>query len=492
MNKPTMTDEWPIYNSHIHTFTRAHTPKNFIKWVLADGNTGRIDWLRLPLYFFFIFLYFVLLFLLANYVALLSTHLDAINLPVYAFLLLFEAVLVIPALIVAFIVLALIVLLLMQGFVDWLLKIRAQKPSASKPGRLHIMARALRQGQKMVLHPNILVRLLVGLNPASSNDIFERMARFLRIASEPSQAAIFDEIKLQYPPEQTRFVVLPMDMGFMKLGRLPTSIEKQHAELWTLAQKSNGQIIPFYAADPRHPDIVDRVKENLAKDKFQGIKIYPNLGYPPDHPRLLEIYKICIEGNFPVMTHCSPGGIWQYGLARKDRRAYSRPKSYKCILEQKEYRNLKICLAHFGGAEEWAKQLNRELRIQKDKEEENPEEPWVKTIYDMIASGRYPNLYTDISYTAFTPRIPGLYIDLIDYLKVLLSNPLVRKRVLFGSDYYMVEQERVSEKEASVLLRSRLGEDLYKQIAYTNPMEYLSNGFPGKAAPVKKKRLVRP
>ena len=103
----------------------------------------------------------------------------------------------------------------------------------------------------------------------------------------------------------------------------------------------------------------------------------------------------------------------------------------------------------------------------------NQEEAWVRTIYDMIASGRYPNLYTDISYTVFTPKVEGLYVDLVDYLKVLLNNPRVRERVLFGSDYYMVERESLSEKEVSLLLRSRLGEDLYKQIAYTNPRQFL-------------------
>ena len=49
------------------------------------------------------------------------------------------------------------------------------------------------------------------------------------------------------------------------------------------------------------------------------------------------------------------------------------------------------------------------------------EEAWVRTIYEMIASGEYPNLYTDISYTVFTPKVEGLYIDLVDYLKVLLT-----------------------------------------------------------------------
>ena len=109
---------------------------------------------------------------------------------------------------------------------------------------------------------------------------------------------------------------------------------------------------------------------------------------------------------------------------------------------------------------------------------------WVRTIYKMIASGEYPNLYTDISYTVFTPRVAGLYVDLVDYLKVLLNDSRVRKRVLFGSDYYMVERESISEKEASLLLRSRLGEELYKQIAYTNPREFL--GIEPPAAPAAK------
>jgi predicted TIM-barrel fold metal-dependent hydrolase len=56
---------------------------------------------------------------------------------------------------------------------------------------------------------------------------------------------------------------------------------------------------------------------------------------------------------------------------------------------------------------------------------------------------------------------------------VLLSKKEIREHVLFGSDYYMVEQEEITEKEASILLRSRLGEDLYKQIAHTNPKRYL-------------------
>jgi predicted TIM-barrel fold metal-dependent hydrolase len=64
-------------------------------------------------------------------------------------------------------------------------------------------------------------------------------------------------------------------------------------------------------------------------------------------------------------------------------------------------------------------------------------------------------------------------VDYVDYLKVLLANPLIRERVLFGSDYYAVEQEVMTEKEVSITLRSKLGEDLYFQIAHLNPRRYL-------------------
>lgn len=477
-------DEWPIYNCHIHTFTRRHTPKNFIKFVLSDSKLGRINPLKLLLFLILFVAYVAAVFILGNYILLLSARLDGLTLPVYAFLLLFEGLLAIPLVVLAFIVLALVVLLLIQAGVDTLIELRSRWQPEVQSGLLMGVKSLVHKGQEMVAHPNILVDLLVWLNPASSNDIFERIARFLKIAAQPSQEAIFQQIQKQYPmtKTKTKFVVLPMDMTYMKLGTLKESIDCQHLQLLKLAHCYKDQIIPFYAADPRQPDVVEQVRRHVLNGPFQGIKIYPNLGYPPYHEKLMEIYAICVAHDIPVMTHCSPGGIWQYGLSEETRRAYSQPKSYQRIFET--FPTLKLCLAHFGGAEEWARRLNRE--VQKDS---YPEEPWVRTIYDMIADGeeKYPNLYTDISYTAFTPRVKGLYVDLIDYLKVLLAHPRVRTRVLFGSDYYMVEQEKMSEKEASILLRSRLGEDLYQQIAYTNPREYLCRPPQVKAAPRKKR-----
>jgi uncharacterized protein len=482
VNRSTSTSasDWPIYNCHIHTFTKKHTPQYFIKWVLSDGDLGRINWVRFPLYLLVLILYFGLLIVLAEFTVSLSPRSDVLSLLSYSFVVFFQALLVIPIVLLLIVLAVLGVILLLQALIDLLRKMTFVSQSRETDRRLMQLRNQVAQGQRRVMRSELLVDLLVRVNPAS-NDVFERTARFLKIAEQPSQAEVFRQVELQYPKDTTVFVVLPMDMTFMNMGALETPIERQHEELLTLAQTYEGQIVPFYAADPRHEDIVERVRDNLAPNKFRGIKIYPNLGYRPDHPKLMEIYKLCIKGDVPVLTHCTPGGIWRYGLSKEERRANSGPLNYKQILDTKGYQNLKLCLAHFGGAEEWVKNLKGRVR-------EEGEEPWVRTIYEMIASGEYPNLYTDISYTVFTPKVEGLYIDLVDYLKVLLTHPLVRQRVLFGSDYYMVERESISEKEASLLLRSRLGEDLYKQIAYTNPREFLGIDVPVTRTVRKKQR----
>lgn len=311
--------------------------------------------------------------------------------------------------------------------------------------------------------------LLIWLIPGD-NDILEREARFLKTGGTETQAQIFQKIEAQYP-DDTKFIILPMDLKFAGLKEPAEKLKKQHEDLLDLAKAYKGRIFPFYAVDPRRENIVEDVRKNLGKDKFRGIKIYPNLGYYPTDKKLMEIYAICEEGGFPVMTHCSPDGVWKFGFTREDRIKYSRPGNYIEVLTT--FKKLNLCLAHFGGQEEWVRRLEK-------REEKSDNEPWVKTIYDMLDSGKYPNLYTDISYTVFMPKIKGMYIDLIDYLKVLLSNKRVASHVLFGSDFYMSEQEKLSEKEVSIMLRSRLGEELFFQIAHTNPMIYL--GIKKKAA----------
>jgi uncharacterized protein len=58
-------------------------------------------------------------------------------------------------------------------------------------------------------------------------------------------------------------------------------------------------------------------------------------------------------------------------------------------------------------------------------------------------------------------------------LKVLLSDERLRRRVLFGSDFYVVESAELEERHQSVRVRAVLGEELWQALAHDNPRTYL-------------------
>jgi predicted TIM-barrel fold metal-dependent hydrolase len=130
----------------------------------------------------------------------------------------------------------------------------------------------------------------------------------------------------------------------------------------------------------------------------------------------------------------------------------------------KEFPTVNFCLGHFGGAEEWERHETPRT---------GPDASWLTVITDMMRSGEYPNLYTDVSYTLFVEMPAYRPFNYFNFLKVLLSNDATRAHVLFGTDYYMVEREKVSEKEVSIGLRAHVGDEWYFQIAHDNPMKYL-------------------
>lgn len=291
-------------------------------------------------------------------------------------------------------------------------------------------------------------------------DLAERYARLMEVSYKKKQEDIAKLVRKEYP-SSTRFIVLPMDMEHMGAGTTRESLEDQQAELLRLSKKKEFNIIPFCAVDPRHRDVVAKAKQWIEKDGFDGIKIYPNLGYLPTDKALMEVYAMAEANGVPVMAHCSTGGVRYHGKSKAEAAKYGHPQNYVTILET--FKKLRLCLAHFGGIEEWRNYLKGE-----DKDL-NGENNWVWTIYELMDTGKYPNLYTDISYTMWA----GSDSETIRPLKVLLSNDKVREHVLFGSDYYMVEREKRTEREVSMNMRSILGEALFKQLAYTNPKAYL-------------------
>lgn len=332
------------------------------------------------------------------------------------------------------------------------------------------------------------------LIPFTNRDFLERYVNFLKISSNKTQEDVFKVLRGYYPRgnDQTRFIVLPMDMRYMRAGKVPQSMDEQHEDLARLRDRYPDQVIPFVAVDPRSAedpksrDPLETAERYVNEYDFKGIKIYPPLGYYPSDERLYPVYKFAKGKNLPVMSHCSPGGVfkkkvtkdmltghpWRKGKLEKTKPKvftdyYTEPENYRKVLT--DFPELKMCLAHFGGNTQWDKYLYESW----DPGNEKQEKSWLSTILDLMKV--YPNLYTDISSTLFKTE------DYFSLLKVLMQDAHYQKRILFGSDFYMVERDKVRERSMAINIRASLGERLFGQMAEKNPAEYLT-GVPQPAA----------
>jgi len=319
---------------------------------------------------------------------------------------------------------------------------------------------------------NLIAKLLNNINPFSNNDLFNRYLKFVKIGKLGSQQKVFENCQ-RYYPRDTKFAVLSMDMAYMKAGKVPRPYREQLKELADLTKKYP-QVIPFVHIDPRRKNFLDLLKESVEKWNFKGVKLYPPLGYFPYDKRLYQVYEYCVNQNLPIIAHCSPYNSVHYrgrkknlkkllseskipidtkGHTKKDLCAnFSNPKNWEYVLN--DFKTLKVCLAHFGSEYFWEEFIH------------NPgnADNWFVLIKDMIP--RHENLYTDISFTLNRQE----YFPL---LKVLLSNTKLNKKILFGSDYYMVET-KTTERHFGLDLRAYIGETSFKAIAVDNPNAFFS------------------
>jgi uncharacterized protein len=318
-----------------------------------------------------------------------------------------------------------------------------------------------------------------------------RYAQIIDTSYKKSQQQVFETVRGFYP-QNTRFVLLPMDMTQMNAGTVAVGIDAQHAEIATLrSHYPAGTIIPFVAVDPRHDQVVEKTIALIEEHDFRGLKLYPPTGYHPYDRRLWPLYEYAQQHDLPVLTHCSrPASVQYRGTPTVEMRTdpitgnvvnldryelltwFTDPDAYQPLLET--YPKLRVCLAHFGGAGDWTRYLDHPWDAARDA----PDKSWLAKILDMIRDPRYTNLWTDISYTLYA-NDEHVYL-----LKVLLSDPKVSSRVLFGSDFYVVENAQLEERRRSVRIRAVLGEQLFRAIADDNPREFLGEraALPAQAA----------
>lgn len=232
-------------------------------------------------------------------------------------------------------------------------------------------------------------------------------------------------------------------------------------------------------------------KNYLNIHKFAGIgfKMYTALGYRPDDlllPDLSKFYQKCSQPDLaiPIICHCSRGGLltheWSHYYKKQSpaielekheikewyAQEFISPFAWERVL--KKFPNLKLCLAHFGGEECWGKQREKQKH------------DWFAKLIELMKSTRYPNVYVDMAYFLFDDSI-------IDQFAEAVKDDNVRQKILFGTDWYLMEMEwtkigllatykhyfeRVYNGFRNEKLKA-IDKSLLAQITVVNPMKFL-------------------
>jgi predicted TIM-barrel fold metal-dependent hydrolase len=284
---------------------------------------------------------------------------------------------------------------------------------------------------------------------------------------------IVETMKQQTPGIHIR-VPLTIDTDAAFEGSSPVlNFEQQEVLMMEETLKGGGSIMPFFAYDPRSRP-VEAVRTAIEEEGFVGIKLYPPFGFKPLgntdgslDEKLRELYRYCSEGRddpIPITTHCS----WSDGaFSNREVAGVSHHKEYYRDMADpahwvevlKEYRNLKVNLAHFGGPGEWEARAAVGSAATKGKN-------WVDTIVGLIRD--HEHVYTDLSFHGnFAGGGASGYGDaLIEKISGL------EHKVLFGSDWYMsrlqCEPDRYWQGFGSLL-----GEELMARFAEENPRRFL-------------------
>jgi|GEM_PF-1023150 predicted TIM-barrel fold metal-dependent hydrolase len=167
----------------------------------------------------------------------------------------------------------------------------------------------------------------------------------------------------------------------------------------------DSRVVKFFSLNPIGGGIREKLREAL-NSGFLGLKLHPELqAFDPLDRRAYRVYELAQENELPIVFHTGYSGI---GTGIKGGGGvglrFGSPLPFDEIAL--DFPDLKILLAHFG----W---------------------PWLEEAVSIAM--HKPNVFLDIS--GWSPkRIPSRFWELL---------PLIKDKVLFGSDYPLIDSIRV-------------------------------------------------
>lgn len=276
----------------------------------------------------------------------------------------------------------------------------------------------------------------------------------------------------------------------LPLGKRDT-FRAQEEELLQLAAAHPGRVLPFYVVDPRRPGnflygpdgevdvspVTDRLLPRLGgKGCFYGFKLYCPNGYSPTDPALMALYEYCERHRVPLTAHCSGGGFASFspsirvhghvyrdgevvphdgvlefrhyrltdGMRVKEKAGIlNHPRLWEKVMEA--FPRLRLNLAHFGSQDEGTE--------------------WTELIYGMME--KFPGLHTDLSCITEISKLR----EMREYL--VKAPEQVRRKFLFGSDFYLNLLFLDGMKEYMENFRNTFTEQERHELMTVNPSEFL-------------------
>ena len=259
--------------------------------------------------------------------------------------------------------------------------------------------------------PNLDLAALTAIDVHTHAEVSARQARDpCSIIFDEAMAKYFKEMHRPTIPEVAAFyrernmaaVIFTVDseaeMGLTRIN---------NEEVAEVAQENNDVLIPFASIDPHKGKMGVREARRLVEDfGVRGFKFHPtSQGFFPNDRMAYPLYEVIQEARLPALFHTgqtgagagAPGGM---GLRLK----YSNPMHLDDVAA--DFPDMTIVMAH-------------------------PSFPWQDEA--LAVATHKPNCYIDLS--GWSPKyFPP---NLVQY-----SNTLLRHRVLFGSDYPVLNPDR--------------------------------------------------
>lgn len=272
---------------------------------------------------------------------------------------------------------------------------------------------------------------------------------YLRIALMPDIRNVTDHLMGSLTKKDA---IIALMMDITKDGSGGDQFEAQLKETSDMVVTYPGRTFPFVAVNKKRPNHYDIMKRALTSMGFVGVKLYPSLGYDIGSENMKSVLRYCARNDVPVLQHSNITGFSTHNNGNK-----SNPSHWEPLLKTEELGSLKICFGHFGGSQNLVRNTI-------------PIDSWTATILKLME--KHPGVYADISYHTEPMKSTAARENYFRNLKGLMADNRYRKRLLFGTDFYMARM-RLKEKNHWKYVKKHLTVAEFKQISEMNPLDYL-------------------